>query len=925
MALDTSPSSWACVIEKEEAQVVHVRPMSLRGDCMDLSWIQPYKWTPTAPSHLEVTAGIGLNEEGHRVPVLQINWTVSIDSSILNLQGAEISVLELGSNRIRCVQFQFGNQFPRQRDQNNQPWKFFYNRFEVNPGNEYQISVQHLPKQEDVNRRELEFTVPGCNEEDMTRTDTCCNHGQCWNHNITLERIEDNLTVTFIPQLDAQSYGVQVNVRHKTSPLFFEKIDLSQGTGTERRTVVFHDPMQHNECWYNVTVWPYMPSCNNDCVRQWYAPKCPPSPSPPPPDLSRQVKMWPIAAAAMIMAFAITVILLCLQACIIQSDPKLPIHPRPFKPQLVQQKVWLVYSADHKHYVDVVIRLADFLRASWGLEVVLDLHHSLDISKKGPMDWLVYQKEQIDETNGIILILCSKGAQAKWRAKQMGQEAQSASGDDIGSENWDLFTMALHLFCTDFQRSSPYGRYVVAYFSELSDVGDIPSPFEMCSQCVLTENLQDLLFRIQRIERHQPNVQYNVDVEGTSYRHLVKAVERCRTWQETHSDSPVEVKEDESVEEQKEVEEEDRPELTRRNYPQIRQPEASVSKMNPIVIEPDPIRSLNPSLANGPSSFCVVPLLSVEHSAVNIQQPSLNTEYRASYRQQPFLTQVDESLPIYNEHLHQIDLSIPSDQGVQSEELREAQIRLFSQSILGDQHINPDMAIYDADASPSSEDPNVAQLVGLKEPLLVVSDQSVPSDQGARPVDLIEAQKLLFYQSSLEDGTTSAVFDDESLYGSAYCLGEEDESVYEPMGLSIPHGQDIRPEDLVEVQKKFFLQTFLDDQNLPPDLFFDAESPNCPLMMNADIPQLTFSEPGLQIETSRPNGQGFQPVGLREALKNWFPHSILGDPRRTPEMDALADEINIYEDSNGPELAVMGQKNNRKYYSVDLGYGSLKQ
>ncbi|XP_018417589.1 PREDICTED: interleukin-17 receptor A-like [Nanorana parkeri] len=147
------------------------------SSCFDFSWLQTFNWTPNAPSHMEVTVGIGQNELGRRVPLLQINWTISIDSSIKELQGVEISVLEVSTNVERCIQFQFNSHFTKQAHLNGQPWQFYSNNFEVNPGQEYHVTVQHLPKQEGVNYKRKQIIAPRCNDGDMMRTDTCCNLG----------------------------------------------------------------------------------------------------------------------------------------------------------------------------------------------------------------------------------------------------------------------------------------------------------------------------------------------------------------------------------------------------------------------------------------------------------------------------------------------------------------------------------------------------------------------------------------------------------------------------------------------------------------------------------------------------------------------------------------------------------------------------
>ncbi|XP_044137298.1 interleukin-17 receptor A [Bufo gargarizans] len=883
----------------------------LDSNCMDLSWLHHYTWTPTAPSNLDVTAGIRKDKWGNRVPVLQINWTVNVDSSILTLQGVEISVMEVDISSTQCVQFQFGNVFPQQRDQHGQPWKFYYNNFEVNPGNRYHIRVQHLPKERDsVNHEEFDFVFPGCSKNDLMQTDTCCKLGYCWKPNITLEVTEDKLIVTFSPERNSLKYGVKVSISPSKENLGNE-ISL-QGATTERVQVNFSITESYKPCWYNVSVWPYMPDCKNNCVRQWYSPKCPPPSTETPIVLSRQVYVWPIAAALMILAFAVTIIFFwTIRGCFSPGFkvPPPPPPPPPVVPQVKKQKVWLVYSADHELYVNVVIRLADFLRVAWGLDVVMDRHQSQEIGVKGAMTWLSHQKDQIEKMNGTILILCSRGVQAKWRAMKNCQEARVALPEDTSYMFGDLFTPALALILPDFQKSKPYDRYVVAYFSELCDVGDIPSPLEICPQYALIENLQILLFRIQRLEHHQPNIQYNVDLEGKpSYLHLLKAIEQCRAWQETHSDwfekqvSPAQP--EEASRDEQEVEHAH--ECTRRIYPQIRQPETSLSMLTSCIVEPDPIRSINPSLEFGPSSVCVVPLLTEEYSPVTVVQPSLNTQaLRASFRQQPFLV---KSLPICNERLHQMGLSTASDQDIQSEDLSEAQKRFFCQSILAEQHINPDLAFNAAELPSGSEDQRAACMVDFSDPLLQI-DSSIPCSQGIPSVDLREAQKMFFCKSIFEyqSGAPIMVSDDKS----EGCLDDEEESVYERLcqvDVSIPHDQEIQ--DLMKTQKRFLFQIILDNRHLAPDMVFDDES------------RAIYEQQRLLVDANMPS------MDLRETQNDCFRHSVLGGQRVMNKIDVPADDLSVYQEHDDLDFqslhVVMGRTDNKHCHS-DLGYGTMNR
>ncbi|XP_066447071.1 interleukin-17 receptor A isoform X2 [Eleutherodactylus coqui] len=889
-----------------------IQCVAASDDCLDPSWSQQSKWTPAAPSYMEVTMGIGLNDRGYRVPLLWINWTVSVEAGILTLEGAQISVLEVGSGQTRCVRFQFGNTFPNQRDENKQPWRFFYNNFEVHPGNKYQISVQHLPPQGHVNRKEQEFVVPECGDADMMQTDSCCRLGLCWNPSISLEFSGDKLIVTFTPRRDALEYGVQVRIGPPQTVLPLERVILKQGANAERVQVNFSNPIRYKPCFYNISVWPYMPSCDTDCRRLWYTPKCHPTPdkveTTPVPPGPRYV--WPIAALVTVMAFMVTVILLWRFRACISPSVKPPIHLPPLvPPPLVKQKVWLVYSADHRLYINAVIKLADFLRVAWGLDVVLDRHQSAEIGIKGAMTWLSYQKDQIEKMNGTILILCSSGAQAKWRAMQNRQETRVRLPEDASYVFGDLFTPALALILPDFLKGKPYDRYVVAYFSDLCDVGDIPSPLEICPCYALIENLQLLLFRIQRIERHQPNVQYNIDLEREqSYRHLVKAIEQCRAWQETHLDwfgreySQVEAK-DESIEE-----EEAGHELTCRAFPQIRRPETSVSKLTPCIIEPDSIRLVNPSLMVGPLSICVVPLLNEERSPVTVVQPSLNTEaLRVSYRQQPYLVNIDESVPICNEYFGQMDLI---EQDVKSENLNEAQKRFFCQSI---SKVNPDLLFSIAKSSSSVD-------LTVNGPLLPI-DMSTPQDQGGQSVDLREAQKKFFCQSILEGhpGGPSVAFKEDHLFAG-------DDSVYERLrqiDLSIQRQQDVRAEELKEAQRKFFFQSILDDEYLAPDVASNDDSPlfeHRPLLVQNGIPVPTLNEPLLQSD-----GQGSQSTALGATQEHWSQPKVPGGQRAVrdadDELDIYAEYSDLYQDFQRPH-AVIGQTDNMNCHSEDLGYGT---
>lgn len=48
---------------------------------MDESWLLPWKWTPSAPSSVDVFIDTFLAEDGKLVPVLKIEWKVATDGT----------------------------------------------------------------------------------------------------------------------------------------------------------------------------------------------------------------------------------------------------------------------------------------------------------------------------------------------------------------------------------------------------------------------------------------------------------------------------------------------------------------------------------------------------------------------------------------------------------------------------------------------------------------------------------------------------------------------------------------------------------------------------------------------------------------------------------------------------------------------------
>lgn len=144
-----------------------------------------------------------------------------------------------------------------------------------------------------------------------------------------------------------------------------------------------------------------------------------------------------------------------------------------------------------------------FLRAKCGAEVTLDLLDSVCVSVVGKVQWLEMQQERARRSpSDKILILCSRGVAAKWRA-MCGGRAVTLREDQTSSVG-DMLTPALALMVPDFTHSISPERYVVAYFEEVSSENDVPSLFHTTVKYKLMKHFEELLFRIQGLEQHEP-------------------------------------------------------------------------------------------------------------------------------------------------------------------------------------------------------------------------------------------------------------------------------------------------------------------------------------------------------------------------------------------------------------------------------------
>ncbi|NXV73526.1 I17RA protein, partial [Atlantisia rogersi] len=516
--------------------------------CMEASWLQVPTWTPSAPSSLHVSSDLFRQMDGRLFPVLRIEWKVATDASIQYLRGAELAVMQVNNNQQICAQYDFQNNLPLQVRPDGGRWNFTFDRFEVEPGQTYQVTVYHLPKlgvRGDYNCKSTSVSIPDCKDSLMKRTIPCIKTGSLWEPRIQGKSLDDTtLLVSFNPWMESARYQI-----HVASFLNDKKCKMITHDFTENglhQQVNVTIKIEKNIracCSYRIQIQPFFVNCGTDCLRHSTFIPCSPAPS----DMIIWL-YWCITGICVLLVGSIIAGVICMTKrragmwleqlffCL-SAAPCTDLSLPPLKPR----KVWIVYSADHLLYVDVVLKFAEFLMTVCGTAVALDLLEDHQISELGPLPWLTRQKKEMEDLSSKIIILCSRGTQAKWQA-MLGSEPVCLKQDQQKPMG-DLFTPALNLILPDFKKPACFGMYIVCYFEGISSERDIPDLFNVTSRYQLMDKFEDIYFRIQDLEKFEPGRIHRIqEITAENYtdtpsgRKLKEAVQKFRKWQAEHPD-----------------------------------------------------------------------------------------------------------------------------------------------------------------------------------------------------------------------------------------------------------------------------------------------------------------------------------------------------------------------------------------------------
>ncbi|XP_067284095.1 interleukin 17 receptor A1a [Pseudorasbora parva] len=484
------------------------------NNCLYKGWLIPSDFTPSGPDDLRVYVDVRRNMKDDLEPVIVAEWKAKDDGSIRYLNGTELSVVESSTNQNLCVHFNFLQVFKAMRTAGKK-WSFSLDKVVVEPGSKYVVTVSNLPKPNlqhtsyNVNRT---IDVPDCDDPLMRKAKICFERGDTWQPNITLGRTtgltgKDILYVAFTPGENADKYNIFVTCGRdkKMKTLYKESKTLLNETYEL-------DNWQRTCCKFDVQIQPYFQKCANDCRRKNRSFNiCSPVPIP-----TTCPVLWIVCGVGLcllICGIGVFAIYLCFRKQRMNGeDNEKPVEP--LEPPVLPgpRSILIIYSRDHPLYTDIVLKLCAFLRAKCGTEVVLDLLDTTWLGTIGRLQWIEQKKRHIEQSSNKILVLCSRGVQAKWGA--ICGEPPVLLREDVRSPVGDMLTLALQLITPDMQRPGSYGKYLVAYFDDVCSERDVPSMFDIAVKYKLMKHFEELYFRILDVEKYQQGTVHCIEGIG---------------------------------------------------------------------------------------------------------------------------------------------------------------------------------------------------------------------------------------------------------------------------------------------------------------------------------------------------------------------------------------------------------------------------
>ncbi|XP_069018430.1 interleukin-17 receptor A [Embiotoca jacksoni] len=496
-------------------------------NCSDKRMVAHRSYSPNGAEWVPEHEEVGMDK--HRLfPVMNVSWRLQPDESIKTLRGSQINILDKTTNQSICVQFSYS--FEEVLNPNR--WTFSLDEVVVDPWHTYMVSVVNLPEP-DIGDFILtkQITIPGCVDTRIQKSQLCLENGSLWKpHMFAAVSIAKMLFITV--GFEAAQFSERYQVSIHNSGSHYSR-NVSKKNRTSLNVTFDFGLWQLSTCEILIIIQPFFVQCKNDC---WS-----------PNKTIDYCKYYPQRTSIIKITVGLLVISSCLGYLLWRASHKGPLNtsspvaeeqPGVFQLQ-ERRRVLIIYSLDHPLYKNIVLKLCAFMATKCGTEVVLDLLDSTRLGVLGKIQWLDCHKQQVENSSDKILILCSRGVQAKWRA--MCGDKQVFLREDARSPTGDMLTPSLSLMVPQFICSASFKNYIVAYFHDVCSEVDIPSPFNITVRYKLMKQFEEVFFRILDTEKYEPGRVKQIEglsedkyYECPSGRALRDAIEAFHAYQLEH-------------------------------------------------------------------------------------------------------------------------------------------------------------------------------------------------------------------------------------------------------------------------------------------------------------------------------------------------------------------------------------------------------
>ncbi|XP_029909395.1 interleukin-17 receptor A isoform X2 [Myripristis murdjan] len=469
-------------------------------NCSDKRMVVPRHLAPTQPEWGPEHVGVGMDEHG-LLPIMNVTWKISSNAGVYILNGSEIHILDGTTNQSMCVQYSF--KISAQLDPSHNKWTFSLDGVMVDPWHTYSVSVFNLPVPDTGHDRiSKRITIPGCDDWRIQKAQICLENGSLWDPHMTgaVSVDKGHKTMSVTVGFDAAKYSERYQVSIQSHGFNYSK-SVSKENRTSLNVTFELGIRQLSQCEIIFEIQPFFRRCKDNCLH------------------SKKIFNYCLYPAK-------------------TSSPDAKEEPKGFQVQ-GRKRVLIIYSLDHPLYKNIILKFCAFLASKCGIEVILDLLDSARLGVLGSVQWFDFHRQQIESSSDKILILCSHGVQAKWKA--MCGENQVLLREDALSPVGDMLTPALSLMVPHFVRSASFHKYIVAYFDDICSEEDVPSPFNVTVRYKLMKQFEEVFFRILDIDKHEPGrVNYAEGLADDEYYHcpsgraLQDAIEAFHAYQLQH-------------------------------------------------------------------------------------------------------------------------------------------------------------------------------------------------------------------------------------------------------------------------------------------------------------------------------------------------------------------------------------------------------